>query len=313
MRDRLTIVYMGTPDFAVPGLDALIRDGHHLPLVVTQPDRPRGRGRKLSPPPLKTAAENHGCRTIQPDSPGSREVLDRIAALAPDLLVVVAYGALLPRSVLDLPSRGAVNIHPSLLPAYRGPAPIQWAIINGERETGVTSIFMTEAMDAGDIILTEKVPVLPEETAGQLHDRLAEIGAALLSRTVRAIVAGEADPVAQDDNLVTYAPRLTKADGRVDWSRPAERLVDFIRGMTPWPGAHTIWGDRRLNIQRAKAVKSQVPAAPGTVIQGFPGELRVKAGQDALSILTLQGASGKIMDIGDFLRGCPIPENSVLS
>jgi len=309
MTDRRTIVFMGTPDFAVPSLEALVREGHDLPLVVTQPDRPRGRGRKLTPPPVKQAAEQHGLAVLQPASLGSSEARDRIASLAPDFLAVVAYGELLPPSLLNLPPLGAVNIHPSLLPAYRGPAPIQWALINGEHETGVCSMFLSEEMDAGDIILTEKVAIQPEETAGELHDRLSAIGAEALVRTIRMIAAGRAAPVPQDDSRASYAPRLTKAHGRIDWRQPAKRLVDFIRGMTPWPGAYTFWEEKRLAIHRAEAVAGQTTVPPGTVLPGFPGELRVQAGQDALSILRIQGASGKVLNIDDFLRGCFVPEN----
>ncbi len=313
MTDRRTIVFLGTPDFAVPSLEALVREGHDLALVVTQPDRPRGRGRTLTPPPVKQAAGKHGLAVLQPASLRSPEARDRIASLAPDFLAVVAYGELLPPPLLNLPPLGAVNIHPSLLPAYRGPAPIQWTLINGESETGVCSMFMSEEMDAGDIILTEKVPIQPEETAGELHDRLALIGAEVLVRTIRLVAAGQAAPVPQDDSRASYAPRLTKAHGRIDWRQPAHRPVDLIRGMTPWPGAYTFWDEKRLAIHRAEAVAGQATAPPGTVLPGFSGELRVQAGQDALSILRIQGASGKVLNIDDFLRGCFVPENALFS
>jgi methionyl-tRNA formyltransferase len=219
------------------------------------------------------------------------------------LLVVVAYGRILPKSVLDVPRVGAVNVHASLLPKYRGAAPIQWAVINGEKETGITTIFMDEGLDTGDILLTASEPIAAEDTAATLHDRLAQLGARVLIQTLEKLAAGTLKPVVQDHARATLAPMLKKDDGRINWHRTADQIECFVRGVLPWPGAFTFLEKERLKIYQAEAIASFEDAAPGTVLEGFPDELRVAAGSGAVRIHEIQGESGKRMPIAEFLRG----------
>ncbi len=305
------IVFMGTPDFAVPALKALHTSEHRILSVVTQPDRPKGRGRKQVPPPVKIEAQARGYEILQPDSVKSPEFLKRMAQLKPDLFVVIAFGHILPAPLLKLPKHGAINIHASLLPQYRGPAPIQWAIINGESKTGVTAMFMDKGMDTGDILMAEPVPIDREDTAESLHDRLAVVGADLLLKTLRDLL--DITPVPQDPSQASQAPMLRKADGHIVWRMPARKIEDFIRGMTPWPGAFTFYGDKRLKLFKATAVPSDSDAAPGTVLKSFPDQLRVATGEGALSIIELQGAAGKRLPVAEFLRGHPLEPGTVLT
>lgn len=313
MSDPFNIVFMGTPAFAVPALKALARSRHRVSLVVTQPDRPGGRGRKVIPPAVKEAAVNLGLPVIQPESIKTDDVLAEIAARRPDLFVVVAFGRLLPKKLLDLPARGAVNIHASLLPAYRGPAPIQWAIINGDNQTGVTTMFMDEGLDTGNILLSAKTDIQPEDTAAALHDRLAVLGAQLIIDTLALFERGKVRSIPQDHSRASYAPLLKKADGRIDWNRSAASLAAFINGMTPWPGAFTFHETRRLKIFRARPLTGETDQPPGTVVKGFPDELRIAAGEGVLAVLEIQGASGKRLPVADFLRGYDLPPGSVLA
>ena len=310
---RFNIVFFGTPEFAVPCLDALGAAGHEVMLVVTQPDRPKGRGRKMAPPPVKTAALEHGFDLFQPPSVRDPSVTDRLGGLAPDFFVVVAYGGILPEALLSLPKNGAVNVHASLLPHYRGSAPIQWAIINGETRTGVTTMLLDRGMDTGDILLSSETPIHSGDTAATLHDRLAEMGASLLIDTLAAFASGAVNPTPQDHSMATYAPLLKKSDGRIDWDAPAGAIDAFIRGMNPWPGAFTFLGSRRLKLFLATPLETTSEAVPGTVVRGFADELRIAAGKGALSVTEIQGASGKKLPIRDFLQGCPMPPGTVLS
>lgn len=307
------IIFMGTPEFAAVSLTYLFEQGCRIPYVVTQPDRPKGRGRKLIAPPVKRTALEKGSDVIQPQSMQDPGFIEHIGRLEPDFLAVVAYGQILPEELLAIPRLGAINVHASLLPRYRGAAPIQWAIINGETQTGVTTMLMDNGLDTGDMLLSQAEPIRPDDTAGALHDRLAKIGARLLFQTLQTHYAGETTPTPQDERLATYAPLLRKKDGRIDWSRPAEQLIDMIRGMNPWPGAFTFYGQKRLKILAAETAIMDTPSAPGTVIQGFADELRIAAGQDAVSILNIQGASGKPMPIKAFLQGNPISPGAVLT
>jgi methionyl-tRNA formyltransferase len=305
------IVFMGTPGFAVPSLETLAA-GHTVALVVTQPDRPKGRGRRIEPPPVKTSAERLGLPVVQPSSLRDESVLQRLAAAEADFFVVVAYGHILRENVLQMPRTACINVHASLLPAYRGPAPIQWAVINGERETGVTTMIMDKGLDTGDILLTDREPISGADTAGSLHDRLASRGAELLGRTLAAFADGTIRRTPQDHSRATYAPLLKKTDGRIDWKRPAAALEPFVRGMAPWPGAYTFWNDVRLKIFRTEIAPGHGAAAPGTVLAGPPGTLVVAAGGGALSIRDVQGASGHRLPVTEFLRGCRIPTGAVL-
>jgi len=303
---------MGTPEFAVPGLQALHQNGHEIAMVVTQPDRPRGRGRRMTPSPVKQTALDLGYPIIQPASIKTPDFADKIKSFEPDFQIVIAYGKILPENVLTLPRIGTINIHASLLPKLRGAAPIQWAVINGDAETGVCAMLMDKGMDTGDVLLAAKEAIEPGDTAGTLHDRLALRGASVLIDTLNAYADNTIQPIAQDHNHATYAPLLTKDDGLINWNKSAKSLEHFIRGVTPWPGAYTFWEDKRLKIFNSAPITADISEPPGAVLVGFPDELRVATGEGALSIREIQGASGKRLTIKDFLRGHPIPPGTVL-
>ena len=304
---------MGTPDFAVPALDALYRSTHDVVMVITQPDRPVGRGKKILPSPIKQAAIQMGCPVFQPHSLKSQDTHDIFTKAAPDLIVVVAFGQILPKTILGIPRLGCVNIHASLLPRYRGPAPIQWAVINRDAETGVTIMKMDTGLDTGDILLTQSTPICPEDTAADLHDRLASIGAILLMDAVSSydMISKFASP--QNHSLATYAPMLKKSDGHIDWNQSAEDIHARIRGTTPWPGAHAVWDGRRLKIHQAKIVSMDATEIPGTIIRGPSDELWVACGSHVLALMTVQLESGKRLSIDDFLKGRPIAVGTLLS
>jgi methionyl-tRNA formyltransferase len=312
MTNPFKVVFMGTPDFAVPALAAIKEYGCNVPLVVTQPDKPKGRGRKLTPPPVKIAATEFDFPVIQPDSVKTDGFYQKLVEISPDLLVVVAFGHVLPKKILGIPGLGSINVHASLLPKYRGPAPIQWAIINGDIETGVTTMLMDDGLDTGQILLTKKTPVFLDDTAETLHNRLAGLGAEVLKNTLEALHTHSIQPVPQNHALATYAPMLTKNHGRIDWSLSAAYIERFIRGMTPWPGAHTFLEEKRLRIFRAEIRPRDDRDIPGRVLDSAPNELWVATGDGILSIKELQGASGKRMPVGDFLRGFTIPAGMML-
>jgi methionyl-tRNA formyltransferase len=312
MKKPFKIVFMGTPQFSVPGLQALHQNGYEIALVVTQPDRPKGRGRRITACPVKQTAQDLGYPVIQPGSIKSPDFAGQIKSLKPDFQVVIAYGKILPETVLALPRFGTINIHASLLPKLRGAAPIQWAVINGEPATGVCSMLMDKGMDTGDVLLTAEEPIGAEDTAGSLHDRLAVKGATVLIDTLQAYADHTIQPIAQNHDLATYAPMLTKDDGFINWSMSAVSLNNFIRGMTPWPGAHTIWQNKRLKIFKTTPLPTEISEPPGTVLMGFPDELRVATGQGVLLIQEIQGASGKRLAVKDYLRGHPIEPGTVL-
>ena len=304
---------MGTPHFAVPALELLCQDDYEIALVVTQPDRPKGRGRNLVPPPVKVKATALELVVSQPATLKNDSFAKQLVHLQPDFLVVVAFGRILPESILQLPKFGAINIHASLLPKYRGPAPIQWAVINAEPYTGVTTMFMDQGMDTGNILLTQKEPILPDDTAASLHDRMAKTGAELLIKTLKELAANKVKPIPQDHSKATYAPLLKKQDGHINWQKSAEKLEAFVRGMTPWPGAFTFHNEKRLKIIKATPISESVSKAPGTILKAFPDELRVATGKGALAILEIQGPSGKRLGIADFLRGYRLSPGTVLT
>ena len=312
MRKKAGIIFMGTPEFAVPALKALHKNDQDIALVVTQPDRPKGRGRKLTPSPVKETAINLGYSVIKPASVRTAEFMSCIEKYTPDFIVVVAFGHIIPKNILTIPKIATINVHASLLPKYRGPAPIQWAIINEEKETGVTTMLMDEGLDTGDILLSSKLKIGSDETSDTLHGRLADLGANLLIQTLNAYEAGDIHPIPQDHTQATYAPILKKNDGRMNWKLPAESLEAFIRGMTPWPGAFSFHEQKRLKFFKAKAIVMNTEASPGTVIKSFPDELWISTGKGVLSIMELQGESGKHLLIKDFLRGYKLPPGTHL-
>lgn len=308
----MRLVYLGTPEFAVPPLAALAAAGYAPALVYAQPDRPAGRGRKPAPPPVKTWAQSHGTPVEQPLDANSAASLARLREVAPDLLVVVAYGLILSRELLALPGRGAVNLHASLLPDYRGASPVAHAILDGRRETGVSTLWMDEGIDTGDVIFQRTVPIGDEETAGELSARLSQEGSALLVETVRAIERGQAPRTPQDRAAGTYCRKLRKEEGAVDWSRDAESLVRHVRAMTPWPGAFTALArpegeTLRLTIERTRAAEAPIPGEPGSVrLAG--GRLLAATGRGALELVTVRPAGGRSLAAPEWWRGLRLEE-----
>lgn len=312
MSRSFDIVFMGTPDFSVPCLETLHRSRHRVVQVVTQPDRPKGRGRRVYPPPVKATALALGLPVIQPEKIKTAEFIETLSCLHPDLMVVVAYGRILPKAVLEIPTAGCINVHASLLPRYRGAAPIHWAIINGETQTGITTILMDEGMDTGDILLTAAEPITSDDTAATLHDRLADLGAKVLEETLNRLADESLTPTPQAHDQATLAPMLKKEDGRIDWHQPATTISNRIRGMNPWPGAFTFYDEKRLKIFRAVALPAEGTAVPpGTVVPAFPDELRVATGNGLLSVLEIQGESGNRLTISEFLRGHSMPAGTM--
>lgn len=304
----MRIVFMGTPDFAVPCLQRLLEDGHEVPAVFTQPDKPVGRHAVLTPPPVKQLALSHGIPVYQPTKMRDGTVAALLRELAPDCLVVVAYGRILPQEILDVPPRGCVNIHGSLLPLYRGAAPIQWSVIRGETVTGVTSMFMDAGMDTGDIIDTLTTPIGENETAGELFERLAPLGARLLSTTLAAIADGTVTRRPQNDAEATMAPMLEKAMGRLDLTRPARELHNQVRGMNPWPGAFCTAGGKTLKIHETRVTAGS--GAPGTLLCADP--VTVACGEGALQLVTVQPEGKPRMAAEAWLRGARLPQGARL-
>jgi methionyl-tRNA formyltransferase len=295
----LRIIFMGSAELACPCLEAVaVLSGHDVVAVVTQPDRPKGRDLKLSPGPVKIVAQRRGLPAYQPADLKASAAIDALRALRPDLIVVVAHGQFLPPAVLTLPPRGCVNVHTSLLPRWRGASPIQQAILAGDCETGVTTMFLNERMDAGDIILQRSEPIRPGDTSGVLHDRLALLGARLLVETVNLIAAGQAPRRRQDEALATRARKLTKGDGRVDWTKSAVEIERQIRAFDPWPGTYTMLGGEPLKLWRAEVV-ADVGVPAGTVLADFV----VATGGGGLRVLEVQPSGGRRMGAAEFLRG----------
>jgi methionyl-tRNA formyltransferase len=294
---------MGTAAFAVPCLEALIKAGHPIPAVVTQPDRPHGRGLALQPSPVKVAALRHALDVLQPEKARDPEFVTALAALAPELVVVVAYGQILRPALLELPPLGCVNVHGSLLPELRGAAPIQWAVIRGDTETGVTTMLMDAGMDTGDILFCAREPVRPEDTAGSLSERLAPLGAALLVRTVDAIGRGNAPRTPQLHERATYAPMLKREDGAVDWSAPAPAIRGRIHGCNPAPGAFASRSGRPLKLWRAEVVTEPLAGEPGEVLALDRAGPVVATGEGAVRLLELQPESRPRVTGAEFIRG----------
>ena len=297
----LRVVYMGTPEFAVPALDSIIAAGHEVAGVFTNPDRPAGRGKKVLFTPVKQAALAHGVPVYQPQRVRkNEEALEQLHAWAPDVVVVTAYGQILPQSILDVPRLGCVNIHASLLPKYRGAAPINWCIIRGEAETGVTTMRMEAGLDTGPMLMVESTPIGPLETAGELHDRLAPMGARLIVPTLEGIATGTITPKPQDDNVSTYAPMMSKADGRIDWTRSATDVANLIRGVNPWPGAWSTHGEDRIKFHLVKPCEGD--GEPGIVLQADKS-LVIACGKGAVDIREIQAPGARAMGAHDFLNG----------
>ncbi len=300
---------MGTPDFAVPALKALLDCGHKLSLVVTQPDRPKGRGRKTTPTPVKKAALDYGIKVIQPEDINLSPVKKKLKSLNPDLFVVVAFGQKLSKETLDIPKLYPINIHASLLPKYRGSSPIQAAISNMDKTTGITTMVMGEKLDDGDILLSLKTDIAFDETAETLHDRLADMGGDLICNTLDAM--DSLTPIAQNHELATFAPMLKKNDGKINWRESNEKICAKIRAMTPWPGAFTFLNNKLLKIFKAEPIKAAMnDTMPGTIIEHQYNEIRVASGDGIVNILELMGKSGKRLKAEEFLRGNKFEEKA---
>ena len=301
----LRTVFMGTPDFALQTLQGLIDAGCDLVGVYTQPDRPKGRGKQMAAPPVKELARQHGIPVYQPQKLRQPEVVAELEALAPDLIVVVAYGQILPQSVLDIPTHGCINVHASLLPSYRGAAPINKAIIDGATETGITTMYMDVGLDTGDMLVKKTLAIGAEETAGELHDRLAILGREAMEETLRQLCAGTLQREIQDDAQSSYAPMMKKEDGRIDWSRSAQEVHNQVRGLDPWPGAYTSLDGELLKLARTTP-QDNGDAPPGTVIAADRDGVRIACGNGSLLVRELQLAGRKRLAAADFLRGCPL-------
>ena len=307
----MKIVFMGTPDFSVPCLRALIDSKHEVVGVICQPDKPVGRKQILTPPPVKTEALAHDLRVLQPATlrnGAGRAILEE---LQPDLVIVVAYGKILPPDFLSYPKYGCVNVHASLLPRYRGASPIHWAILNGDSETGVTTMQMDEGMDTGDILLVKKVPIGPEDTAESLFETLSGVGAEAMLETIEAVEGGTLHPVKQDNSQAVNVGLLTKQLGEIDWSKPALQIHNQIRGLYSWPGAYTYWNGTVLKIHKARLSAQSSSKAPGTVVQTKGGLLIACGDGGCVELLEVQLAGKKRMDAAAFLNGSGLVKDMI--
>ncbi|MBC8019353.1 MAG: methionyl-tRNA formyltransferase [Verrucomicrobia bacterium] len=304
------IIFMGTPDFACPTLQKLIDLNENLVAVVTQPDRPKGRGQKLMPPPVKELAVKHGIPVLQPLKVRDPAFVELVRGLVPDVIVVVAFGQILPKALLDIPPHGCINVHASLLPRYRGAAPLNWCIINGETETGATTMLMDPGLDTGPMLLQQKTAIDRNEDIVSLHNRMAGLGADLLAETLDRLKAGDITPQPQSDDNTCYAALLRKEDGLIDWQKDARAIHDQVRGLAVWPGAYTFLGEQVLKIFGTRIGNGS--GRPGAVLKSSKGELEVACLSGSLLIQELQLAGKKRLDAGSFLAGFPIAEGVLL-
>ena len=308
--EKLRIVFMGTPHFAVPSLQMLIDRAEEIIGVVTQTDRPAGRGQQVIAPPVKDLALKSGLPVFQPVKVRTEQFIHQLKTLSPDLIVVVAFGQILPRAVLDIPCYGCINVHASLLPAYRGAAPINWVLINGEPETGITIMLLDEGMDSGDLLLQEVLPILPADTAATLHDRLAGDGALLLGKALDQLQNGGWKRIPQDHAHATYAPLLKKEDGCIQWNKSARQIHNQIRGMNPWPGSFTYVRGKLLKIYNAVVIETDPGITPGKVTSVSEQGITVAAGKGALLIKELQLEGKKRMSAEEFIKGQTVREGN---
>ncbi|HOM82773.1 MAG TPA: methionyl-tRNA formyltransferase [Armatimonadota bacterium] len=299
----MRVVYMGTPEFAVPALQALHGAGYEIALVISQPDRPRGRGRQANPTPVAATARELGLPLLQPAKVNDPEVVEQVQELAPDAIVVAAFGQILRKPLLQIPAIGCVNIHASLLPQYRGGSPVQHALLAGERVTGITIMLMDEGMDTGPILMQREVLISPEDTAGTLLDRLARVGADLLLEALPALAAGRLEPTPQDASRATYAPNLSREDARIDWSSSAEKIRNQVRAFSPKPGAWAEFRGKEVKIWRARVDSDATDASPGQIVAIGPESIRVATGEGTLWLEEVQEAGKSRMGAGAFARG----------
>lgn len=307
----MDIVFMGTPEFAVPCLERLISDGHNVKGVFTQPDKPKGRGHKMQFPPVKECAVDAGIPVYQPLKMKDGEAISILENLNPELIIVVAYGKILPKEILDFPKYGCINMHASILPRYRGAAPIQWSVLNGEKISGVTAMQMDVGLDTGDMLLTKTVEIDENETAGELHDKLSVLGADVMSETIDLLLKGELKPEKQNDSDSNYAPMLSKDLCPIDWNESAQKVHNKVRGLSPWPVATAELGEKTIKIHKT-AVSGRCNATPGEVVVSDK-KLVVACGEStSVEIIVLQTEGKKAMNASDFLRGNPIEKGIIL-
>lgn len=309
----MNIVFMGTPDFAVPTLEMLIEDHHHISMVVTQPDKPKGRGKKEMMPPVKEVALKHQLPVLQPMKiKGDENFYNNIQSLNPDLIIVVAFGQILPQKVLDIPRYGCINIHGSLLPKYRGAAPIQWSIINEDKVTGVTIMYMDEGMDTGDMLIKKEIPITAEETYASLHDKMKMVGAHTLKEALPMILAGGKERQKQDHGESTYAPMIKKSLGELDWRQAAKSLDALIRGLNPWPVGYTYYKGEIMKIWRAKPLEVMSDSPVGTILSvDFEG-ICVQTGAGSLLIQEIQMPNKKRMPVSEYIKGNTVEQGILL-
>lgn len=308
----MRVIFMGTPDFAVGTLEEIIKAGHEVVLVVSQPDKAVGRSKALKYTPVKECAVAHGIEVYQPAKIRAEESVEYLRQYNADIIIVEAFGQIIPKAILDMPRFGCVNVHASLLPKYRGAAPIQWAVLNGDQVTGVTTMRMDEGLDTGDMIMKQEVIVDENETGGSLFDKLSEVGAKLCVKTMEAIENGIAVYTPQDDALATHTGKIQKEMGSIDWSKDAEVIERLVRGLNPWPSAYTRIDDKNLKIWRAKVISHEVKAAPGCILKVTKDELEVQTGNGVLALLEVQLEGKKRMTTDAFLRGYQVTEGSFL-
>ena len=309
----MRVVFMGTPDFSVGTLKELAKAGHEIVGVISQPDKPKGRGKNLQPTPVKEAAMELGLPVYQPKKVRDPEFIQVVRDLEPEVIVVVAFGQIIPKEILEMPKYGCINVHASLLPAYRGAAPIQWAVINGDKESGVTIMRMDEGLDTGDMIMKTEVPLSEDETGGSLHDKLAEAGAKLCVETLKALEDKTATWEVQGESPTAYAKMLDKKLGDIDWSRSAKSIECLIRGLNPWPSAYTDWNGKVMKIWEAGVLDENTDAKPGTIVKVEKDSFSVQTGDGLLKVLALQIPGKKRMEADAFLRGYQIETGCELS
>ena len=307
----MNIVFMGTPDFSVPCLQRLIDDGHTVSAVFTQPDKPKGRGHHMMPPPVKELAVKYDIPVYQPQKLRNSDALEILSEIKPELIIVVAYGQILPKSILELPKYGCINIHASLLPRYRGAAPIQWCVLNGEKKSGVTSMQMDVGLDTGDMLLTAETEIGENDTAEDLHDKLSALGAQVMSETITALQKGEMNPKKQDDSLSNYAPMLSKELCPIDWNESAQNVHNKVRGLYSWPCATAMLGDKLIKIHKT-VLCGNVNGKAGEIVQNDKKLIVACGDGEGVEIKILQAQGKKAMNAADYLRGNPIEKGSFL-
>ncbi len=307
----MRIIFMGTPDFAVPCLSKLIKAGHNICAVFTQPDKPKGRGYKLTPPPVKKLALENGIEVYQPKTLRTEDSTQLVKDLKPDVIVVVAYGKILPKSILEIPTYGCINVHASLLPKYRGAAPIQWSVLNGDKLTGVTTMYMAEGLDTGDIILSQKTDIGSDETSGELHDRLSEMGADLIVETLKQVENGTVERIPQDDEKSCYASMLSKDMSHINWNKTALEIHNLVRGLSPWPVANTKYNNKLLKVHRSR-VTDGYSGEPGEIVEANGNFVVCCADNTAIELLEVQYEGKKRMSGKDFLLGHPVKGKTIL-